>query len=278
VADKRANMPSIIPLQGSTTRLASASGTGFQSSMQFQEDLVANRGEIVIHETGVSCPKCRASVDDDVFGSTYCTSCRGTGWLWRNPRKIQGLVTGISQNRDLRELGFLQPGDCVLSTSPRLVPQVSDFDKLTFTWPLPLDDGQVIVRKKSYQREIEKYGTPFLEQDEDRIFYEGVNTIHCEDEHGIEYYQEADFIFNGKRLKWIGNKPARNVRYVIKYEAFIEWIVSSPPLQRIDHGVNIGPRIILQKRHVALLSEDVREKTAAQDAEETAVFNKKVTV
>ena len=91
-------------------------------------------------------------------------------------------------------------------------------------------------------------------------------------------YQEADFIFKGERLKWIGNRPARNVRYVIKYEAYLEWIVSSPPLQRIDHGVNLGPRIVLQKRHIALMAEDVREDTAAQAVEERAIFNKKVTV
>lgn len=252
-------------------------GLDFQDGFRFHDELIADRGEIVIHEMAVACPKCRSGdVDDPVIRFSDCTNCEG-GFLYRNPRRIQALVTSISSTRDLTEIGFAVPGDCVLSTRPNERPQVDDFDKITFTWPQPISDGQVLVRGSDYQRYTEKGGRYEIEANEDLLHYAAENALHVEDEDGTEYFQDSDFIFDNKIIRWVGNAPIIRKRYVVKYEAYLEWIVILPPFQRRDKGRNLGPRVVLRKVHT-FRSTDDPNKDSAQEKATLNTFGGKIRV
>lgn len=259
--------------------LAQGLGIDFQDGLKFQDELVNNRGEILILETTIACPKCRSGdTDDPLLGNMNCASCSGDGYLFRNPRYIQALITGINLTRDLAEAGWVIPGDCLMSPPPSLHPQVSDFDKVTFTWPQVVGDGQIIVRGASYRRQQEQGVRLTLTEDEDVLYYTGENALHVEDEDGNEYYQDADFVFDKKVIRWLNtSQPKIRSRYVIKYEAFLEWIVFNPPQERRDVGRNLGPRVVLRKRHIALMRNDPKEDTAAEKVDKV-LFGSKITI
>jgi hypothetical protein len=242
-------------------------GAQFYGEMKLHDELINKHGEIVVHETSVACPKCRTGATGDaVLGHLMCSNCSGDGYLFRNPRYIQGIITGISSHNDLVTSGFVQPGDCVMSLSPYLRPPVSDFDKITFTWPQPMLDGEIIVRGECHKNEQERLGNIVLQNSEDRLCYEAKSLIHCEDENQVEYFQDADFVFDKKVVRWVGNQPKIRTRYVIKYEAIFEWFVFNAPFERRDNGKNIGQRVVLRKRHIAQLVDDPKEDTAAEKA------------
>lgn len=251
----------------------------FQDRFRLHDELVADRGEILIHETGISCPKCRhGDRDDPVLFSDNC-DCEN-GWLYRNPRKIQALVTGINIQRDLDVVGFSVPGDCMISPRPNLRPQVSEFDKITFTWPQVTGDGEVIVRGAEYKRIKERGGTNLIASNEDVLMYMGGNAIHVEDVDGVLYCQDADFVFDGRIIRWVadGNSPTIRKRYTIKYEGYFEWIAIIPPVERRDRGRNLGPRVLLRKKHVFNSELDPNRDTPDELSEGTdGVFGGKVT-
>lgn len=260
--------------------LAQGVGIDFQDGLRFQDELVAGRGEILVLETTIACPKCRSGDSEDpLLGNMNCESCSGDGYLFRNPRYVQALITGINLTRDLAEAGWVIPGDCLMSPAPSLRPQVADFDKVTFTWPQPVGDGQIIVRGAAYRRQRERGSSRTLTADEDVLHYQGANAIHVEDEDENEYYQDADFVFDKKVIRWLnsGNQPTIRSRYVVKYEAYLEWIAFNPPQERRDQGRNLGPRVVLRKRHVALNRNDPKADTGADKADK-ALFGGKVTI
>lgn len=257
-------------------QLAQGLNIDYQDRLRFHDELVADRGEIIIHEMAASCPKCRKGDEaDPILFNSFCDNCEN-GWLYRNPRRIQAIVTSISQSRDLGEFGFAVPGDCVISPPPNMRPQISEFDRITFTWPQPTGDGEVIVRGADYKRFKERGGLHTLEATEDVLHYFAGNALIVEDENGVQYYQDADFEFEGKVIRWIGNAPIVNTRYVIKYEAFFQWIIIAPPLERRDAGKNLGPRAIARKVHVLLSGDD--PKTPSPEETSKNVFSGKISV
>jgi len=250
----------------------------FQDRFRFHDELVADRGEMLIHEMAVACPSCRrGDSDDPIFFTAHCSNdCEWNGFMYRNPRYIQALVTGISQSRDLGEFGFASPGDCTISPAPNLRPQIHEYDRITFTWPQTVDEGQVLVRGNEYRRFKERGGTHTLEENEDLLFYSAANALHVEDEDGNEYFEDADFVFDGKIIRWLGNKPIIRKRYVVKYEAYFEWIAITPPLERRDKGRNLGPRIFLRKVHAFKSADDPNQDTAEERADNNLFSNKVV--
>ena len=254
-------------------------GIDFQDHFRLFDELVANRGEIIIHEMAIACPTCRTGdTSDPVFFWSDCTSCEGNGFIYRNPRYIQALVTNISQSRDLGEFGFSVPGDCLISPAPNLRPQIAEFDRITFTWPQTVNEGQVVVRGADYARFKERGNPNTITSDEDVLHYEAANALHVEDSAGNNYYQDADFIFESKVIRWISsNKPIIRSRYVIKYEAYLQWIAISPPQERRDNGRNLGPRVAMRKVHMFKSGEDPKQDTAADRAADNP-FGNKVTV
>jgi hypothetical protein len=222
-------------------------GVSWSDNFKFQDGLIANRGQVIVHEVGVSCTCRSGDIRDPVLGASGNIDCKNceNGWLYRNPRQIMGLMSGISYQRQLSQEGFISPGDCVLSVSPNLSKPPTDFDRLTFTWPEPLGDGQIIVRGASAERNSE------LAPNEDLLHYAGAQLIHLEDSNG-HVYTDADLYFDGRKLVW-NNPPTIRDRFVIKYMGYISWIVFSTPHARRDRDKSLGSRIILRKSHMVNL-------------------------
>lgn len=193
-------------------------------------------GELVRHLVGMRC-WCQ---DQHGHPDPNCKEHELGGWLFRDERKIWGLVTEVRQHKELAQIGLWEPGDCVFS--PQSHDVVSDGDKIIFTWPLPHGSGD--VRLRGYQ-------------ENDRLTYEAVRALWCEDEDKVRYMEGTDFYFDGKNMVWqwvgkpdAGKAPLRGKRYVVKYLAFLEWIVFMPPMERVSHGATIGARVGLRKKHL----------------------------
>ena len=235
-------------------------GVGWSDNFRMQDGLIANRWQVVIHEIGIACT-CRSGPRDEPVvggsGKMHCNKCEN-GILYREPLQIMGLVVGTHSTKQLLETGFVNPGDCILSVSPNLKTPPSDFDKITFTWPENVGEGQVIVRGLSaknnpHNLELNPYG---LKPNEDLLHYQGAHAIYCEDENGKVYNQDANFYFEGRKLVWVAG-PEENVRYTIKYKAYLEWLVYNSPMTRRDKNTDLGDRIALRKKHLVNLRDAV---------------------
>ena len=230
------------------------SSSGIDWSFPLLEDHITNRGTEVIHEMGLAC-HCRntdplAPLDTLRVG---CDTCLGTGYYYRNPRRIDGLLTSIKTDQNLILAGYIAPGDCIFSPHMYLHPQVEALDKITFTHPQPVNEGQVIVRGAAHRGENKILKT-YLNENEDRLFYTGLKSMWCEDENGILYEEGSDFVIEGKVIRWLTNKMRLNTRYTLKYEALLEWIAFSSPFERRDRDRDLGPKVLLRKLHVAILN------------------------
>jgi hypothetical protein len=95
-----------------------------------------------------------------------------------------------------------------------------------------------------------------LEENEDLLWYHAIEGIYCEDIDG-NTYKRGDFELDGSRIiRWIGKQPTKGTAYTFKYAAYPEWIVFMPPTKRRDRDRDLGSRIALRKRHVALINEN----------------------
>lgn len=264
------------------TDLNTGLGVDFQDGLQ--RGLINDRGLEVIHEVGISCT-CRV---DDPYASTlndgkdsrrdaFCERCGQDGFIYRSPRLITAMITGVKHQRNILDAGNYHPGDAQLSTYPEddgcgeANRRIGAFDKITATWPEPVDDGHVIVRGAGANAALQGVNTE-LESNEDRLWYEPANSIWCEDENDVVYEEDADFVLGpGKIIRWIGNQPKEGIRYSIKYNAYFEWIVWQPPGERRDRNAdNLGELIYLRKRHVIFVNtspyaaSNVRESISAK--------------
>ena len=237
-------------------RLNSQTGLGVNWSDNFrsQDGLISNRGQVLVHEIGLACT-CRSGESTDVVvggsGTINCSKCEN-GILYRNPIQIMGLLSGIGYQRQLVETGFIAPGDCLLSLSPNLKNPPSDFDKITFTWPENISDGQVIVRGAEAQLQFQSN----LEANEDRLHYIPAKAVYVEDENEKTYSEGADFYFEGRKIVWL-NGPDADVRYTIKYMAYLEWLVFASPFSRRDRDKSLGYRVSLRKKHMVNLRDPI---------------------
>ena len=225
---------------------------------------INNRGEDLIHEVGL---RCTCNVEDTHAGMVEhgahvarkrrllgCTVCDGCGYIFRKARKIAAVITGVRQTKSQTESGWLLPGDCTMSVKPGV--QISGGDLILFTWGEPVPDGQVILRGAGSLNDNQDRDTG-LEENEDRLLYNAERSIHCEDEDGNEYVSGSDFILDSSKvIKWQGQQPAKHKAYSLKYTAYLEWIVFMPPDIRRDRGRDLGSRVGLRKRHVALINDD----------------------
>lgn len=200
------------------------------------DKFVEEEGEYVRHLIGLRC-FCHGV---DGQPDPNCTQHENGGWLYANEKTITGLVTDISQRRELMETGVFFPGDCIFS--PFTTDTISEGDKIIFTWSLPYGQGDAITRG------ITSY---------DKLYYEASSSIICIDDQSITYTENIDFMLNGKNVIWswtgksISSKSVpTGRRYTIKYFAFFEWIVFVPPVERITHGDNLGSKVMLRKKHL----------------------------
>jgi hypothetical protein len=237
-------------------------GLGIDFDFPTHDGEIDERGETLIHEDGL---RCTCNQEDMFAGETEtgaqsmrkrkrfgCLICGGYGYIYRNPRPLIAMVTSIRGNRMQLEAGWAVPGDATVSVKPGYV--ISAGDLITFTWATPVDEGQIVIRGAAAigDNQTRKTG---LEDDEDRLWYNAVSSIHCEDEDGHVYYSDSDFILNGSKiLKWLGTSPRKGKSYTIKYNAYHEWVVFMPPDIRRDQDRDLGARTAIRKRHVALIN------------------------
>jgi len=217
-------------------------GLGIEFTMDALDGFVNGRGQRLVHELGILCP-CEINAPEAPLAQqmVMCELCNGSKHIYRKPLVITANITAISQHRNLMVAGWAQPGDCVMSISPLEPRKVSDFDRITFTWSQPYNEGQVIKRGS---------GSPPLPANVDRLNYNCHKVLHCEDKDGHEYHEGGDFITKNRFLIWTpGAAPLRNVQYTVKYEGYLEWIAFSPPMERRDQNLDIGQRILLRKKH-----------------------------
>ncbi|MAL84000.1 MAG: hypothetical protein CMF11_06595 [Idiomarina sp.] len=240
-------MPKGIPR---LTSLNTGLGIDFSDNLKMQNGIINNRGQVVIHEIGVSCT-CRKSglFDKVVAGTSFCSRC-DNGWLYRKPRKIMSMFSSTSFQNRMAVEGLLTPGDTVISVAPNLKNPPSQYDRITWTWPENVGDGQIIIRG------LEAETRSDLEADEDYLYYSPASAIYVEDEDGVEYQEDTDFIFTGKKIKWM-NGPEVRKRYTIKYNAYLSWIVWNPPATRRDRNRSLGSRIILRKSHIVNYRDEI---------------------
>lgn len=195
---------------------------------------VEEEGEQVRHQIGLRC-YCHGA---DGQPDPNCPDHENGGWLYTDETTITGLVTDISQRRELMETGVFMPGDCIFS--PLSTTVISEGDKIIFTWALPFGQGDPLLR-----------GTGVS----DTLYYEGVKGLFCIDQSKARYVQDIDYKLDGKNIVWdwagkAGDKPAAGTKYTIKYTAYIEWLVFVPPVERISAGENIGSKVMLRKKHL----------------------------
>lgn len=244
-------------------------GLGIDFWPGVQEGLISDRGSDMIHEIGVSCAKCRtadvhANMLRDGQSQTRlpnCRVCSGDGWIFRDPILVRGLATNIRQQNNVIDVGVVQPGDMQFSLPSSFAScgkdrKISKGDKFTQTWPLSLDDGQTIIRGAATLGENIRL-IDNINENEDRLWYEPVSSMWCEDENGVIYKEGSDFTLGpGRVIMWVGSSPIVGSKYVIKYSAYFEWLVFAPPFERVDKdNRDLGPLVFLRKRHVAFINE-----------------------
>jgi hypothetical protein len=257
---------------------------GFNADWDFNflEMLIEQRGDELVHELGVACP-CRrnAQLNSLAFDINNrpaaqrefgCEQCGGLGWIYRDAKLLKGLITGVDggASRQLNEHGYLTPGDCVFSPS-LFVREISDFDRFTFTYPVPVGDGQILIRNGGHINDLSSIRTG-LESNQDRLWYYAGCVLWCEDTNGTVYQQNVDFSVDEKIITWNSRKPADGVPYTVKYTAFLEWIAYSTPFIRFDNNRSLGQRVALRKIHVAYMNGfkfDTPAKRADQESEFT---------
>ena len=253
------------------------------------EELIESRGDDVIHETGVSCPTCRA---EDTYGSTIapegrplqglggsmtCEHCYGIGWIYRDPKIIRGLVTGVQtgQNKTLVESGWAVPGDSVFSPSLTVDP-IGDFDKITIAYPVPVGSGQTIIRNAANMG-INQMLSSGLTSDQDRLWYFPICVTYCVDQKGNTYSQDVDFTLNEKIVEWGDRRPADGSIYTMKYMACLEWIVFNSPFTRFDNDRSLGQKVLLRKAHTAFVNAYPVDTPAAR-LEESQEFSTRTNI
>lgn len=237
-----------------------------------QDELILDRGTQVVHEIAITCT-CRIT---DVYAGLKedgkqrraewaCPRCGDEGWLYRDPKLVTGMVTGIRQQKNILDVGIYKPGDMLLSPLSATDNGCGDelgfsrkigmSDKITATWPQVIDDGIVMIRGSASTGESLNLNNS-LDTDEDRLWYEPASAIWCEDSSGIVYKEHADFVLGpGRIIKWVGNRPNLKQPYTLKYNGYFEWIVFANPQERIDkNNLDLGQAVMLRKKHVVSLN------------------------
>jgi hypothetical protein len=245
------------------------------------ESLIVDRGDEVIWETGIACPKCRREDTIASFNQvtntqmtrmrlTNCNKCGGYNIIYRNATKVLGLITSLNGgNRSLIDIGLAMPGDCVFSPSLR-AQEMHDMDRVTMCVEDVFNEGQTIQRNAAHLSEA-RYVPTTLTVDEDRLWYASSGcSVWCEDEDSVVYDVGNDYQLIDNTIKWVGNRPADGKFYTLKYYYYPEWIVYASPLQRVDRGRNLQQRVLLRKKHVAFTTQTDKATPAQRQQEQLA--------
>ena len=243
------------------------------------EDLIQDRGDTMVAETGVLCPACQnndpyaSRIDHNgrpaVIRSLACSTCQGNGFMYRNARCIKGLLTSINPtNKDLLDAGYSMPGDAILSPSLQ-AGFLGDFDRVTFSSITVSVDSQVIVRGAATLHDNAALDTD-LTPEQDRLWYIPACILWCEDSNGVIYTQGQDYSLVDKKIIWT-NGPLPGTVYSVKYRAYMEWVVYNAPLERFDRGRSLAQRVMLRKKHVHFMTGSHAETPITRGIEQTTL-------
>ncbi len=209
-------------------------------------DFIRRHGEWVNYFIGLKCTnvliQTGSNLADANRANPSCPACHGLGWVWQEQPQIFGLVSGITQHKDLMMAGILAPGDLVFSPDLRYI--LSDYDKIQLSWPQGVPyEGELIFRG-SGATDATMYG--ILE-----VVKDGCISVNPTTAVITNYILGTDFTVSGQTVTWLGvNQPAAGAVYSLKYKALIDWIVLVPPEPRRERDTNLGQRVILRKKHV----------------------------
>jgi hypothetical protein len=168
----------------------------------------------------------------------------------------------------LLDAGFALPGD--VRFSPELnAALITDLDKVTLPVPVDVNEGQVIMRGAAGMEDNAIFVTD-LAEDEDRLWYEAVCSVWCEDINGVVYSQKSDFEFENHKIRWVGNSPDVGTLYTVKYTAYVEWVVYMGGMERFDNARSLGQMVMLRKKHVAFLSDKADNSASTRASEEVS--------
>ncbi len=215
-------------------------------NLQAQMDFIRKRGENVHLFRGMKCP-CAilpngSSLPDANRARPDCQACHGLGWLWLDGGVVQGLVTNISQEKELLMAGIVSMGDLVFS--PQLGVNLSDYDKIQLTWVEGIPyEGELLIRGTT-TTDTTLYTILQVEPD-------GCITVDPSTGSVTTYQANLDFSFAGNVITWglSSNQPSTGSVYSFKYAALIDWIAFVPPQPRRERGTSFGQKVILKKKH-----------------------------
>jgi hypothetical protein len=213
-----------------------------------QSEFIRQHGENLRYFLAVKCSctmmQYGSNLPDANRANPNCKACHGIGWIWQDKGFITGLITNVSQNKDLLQSGVAAPGDLVLSPDPRYT--ISDFDKIQMQWAdgIPYE-GQLVTRSTGST---------------DTLNYAILDVISCIQTDPVtgnvtEFKKDIDFTINttnpSNTITWItGRGPVSGTVYSIKYKALVDWICFAPPQPRRERGTNLGQRVIMRKKHL----------------------------
>lgn len=198
-------------------------------------------GEALLYRRASKCP-C-SMVGDANRALLSCAACKGIGWIYATPIPTIAIITGIRNEKQLLDTGIAEPGDLLMGCAPGQNVFITDWDTIQMTWP----QGQ------PYDGETIKHGA----SPTDILSYDPIKVLECftvdPDSGVITPYQgdDPDFTISGREITW--NIPmAEGTVYSIKYTTNYIWVAFVTPTDRYDMGLNIGQKVLLRKRHLAL--------------------------
>ena len=214
------------------------------------EGLIGDRGDLVVHEEAVTCTCKYVNPEKGAVGhaNPACPDCRGRGIMYRSPRQIMGMISGLTLNPLWSNAGWVRPGD-MLFTPSNHARWVGNFDRVTLTVPYPIGPGQLIVRGKEA---VYSPRPPSLESSQDYLFWESGRTVATwlEDE-DKKIYSPGSYLLKGRRITWTdGAGPRVGKMYTIKYDALLEFLCWNGPTIVYDRGRDIAQEVVIRRAAV----------------------------
>lgn len=187
------------------------------------------------------------TLPDPSFADTNCKVCGGTGWMFPNAAQtIRGVISAVTQDKDLADIGLEVNGELVLSQEPG-GPRLSDLD---------------IIRIPSWTKGIPSMGQLVWRgplTSEDSLFYNvqqigGVWQANPATGVITAFKEGTDYTFSGRTITWTngGLSPALGTAYSVRYDPLYEWAVFVPPMPRYERNTDLGQKVVLKKRHLVL--------------------------
>lgn len=224
-------------------------GLGIDFNPEALEGLISNRGTTVVHEIGLTCP-CGSDPLNPTTDDVLCEYCFGNGIQWVDAQTIVGLITNITFQPNIGRAAFFQAGDLIFAPSLH-AREIGDYDRITLTRPVAMDNGQIITRFGA--RRVAN-----LKPNEDLILFSAAKSqaIAVIDRTGCVYHP-GDYVLEGRRIVWPDEARAPKVgeRYTIKYHSYLEYIAFASPMARFDRDRSIGQRVALRLRSVSNILE-----------------------